>query len=293
MEKHTPERRGRIFDDLLPDAHGEYTVNLSDVSRQFYLGDIGKHFASQPYRYQSRHGLSNDALRRNAGIDTHPIGHQVLLARHYLDAVIGDGAHGTFTADQITLARFTALFHEVGESTHASLLEAGFSPIGDIPHGEKTPEQKVEESIIRHHIFTTDEAFASIDPTFIERAEAIIAHHPTEGDERIHELIETAHTLQGFDAAMTMRYSHDHPQELTDDSTGEMITTLGVMAKSIGSDTLRDLKGKLSPTLYGKLQDTFRLPSHFIDTTNERFHKLCIPTVAVTQHLGHLARLSA
>lgn len=290
VEKYTPERRGKIFDDLLPDVNGQYVIDLSTVSRQFYTGEIGKHLALQDYRYRSRYHLKNNVLRQHAGIDAHPVGHQVLLARHYLDIVIQDGMLGTFTSEQVALARFTALFHEAGESTHKSLKKSGHKPIGDVPHGEKTAKQRKREAKIRHHIFTTEPAFADINHSFLERAEALIGHHPKEGDELIHELIETAHTLQGFDAAMTMRFTHDHAPRFRESSSKTKIT-LGKMAVKIGNDTLTDLRYRISPTLYETLKDRFSLPRHFVDDTNVRFHERCAP-LTLRQHIGHAARFT-
>ncbi|HTK39321.1 MAG TPA: hypothetical protein VL362_00480 [Patescibacteria group bacterium] len=185
---------------FVPTTDGTY-VDTSFLRQRFYGSDLGKAFARQTPRFIKRHTeLSEEDALRYLGGDACPVHHQLELADIHLATVLeAEQNDGTLFAPSIEdtgLLYFVSTFHDIGESEHESLVNAGLVTVGDIPHGEKTDEDRAHEATVRRALYRT--YFADVDPYFLERAEAIILHKPLPGDEHLHDLYEAAHDLQVF-----------------------------------------------------------------------------------------------
>jgi hypothetical protein len=131
------------------------------------------------------------------GPDVHPLGHmddvhrilkELLMAELRTRRNLGDLA----VAD-ISLCRFTAQVHDVGETTHPSFPET----VDDIPSGLKQPWQRKIEQDVRLAVFS--QFWGDIPQDFRDRADLIVMHRPeTDRDIAAHDHLEAAHTIGSY-----------------------------------------------------------------------------------------------
>ena len=278
------ERVGKRTSGLLPTTNGE-SISLRDVVQSFYSSVYGHHFSDQPHRYAKRYRLSTKEARKYLGSDASPAGHQVVLSERYIPLVVEQAGIPPVDDEDMTLLQFVAAFHDIGESTHPYLAEAGFTLVGDIPTGDKTDEDRENERLIRLHFWSLP-PFNNLDKTFLERAETIIAHEPKEGDKALHELFELAHHIQAFDTAMTARYAVLHFPELRE--TPATLRSLRKLAKAVSIGEFAALAcnpfGKqIAANARAIKRASF--PGHSVERVNNV--DVCKPATAGPQHIGH------
>lgn len=176
------------------------TISAEKLARRFYDSPIGQAMYDQPLRYTTNFGYDQEDMRHDLGHDLCPIGHQMELPYHAGKVIEAEEAEGTIFAprnqEEAGIVMLTALLHDCGEATHEMISEAGLTPVGDIPAGYKTTEDRANEAAVRAFIWET--IFHDVDPAVVERMEAIIAHKDTT---YLHDLFEAAHLVQTLETS--------------------------------------------------------------------------------------------
>lgn len=288
---HTPEGLERVGDKasdiLLPTKDGsKYT--LADAKRDFYLTEIGRYFREQPHRYSSRYKVEKNITRTFIGPDASPIGHQVTLSNHYIPIAVQHEAGRPLHPTDMALLRFISDFHDIGESTHESLSEQGLNLVGDIASGEKTAKNKVDEAAILNHLLNSH-PFDRLDPEFIARSKAIIAHKPSSSDEHLHRLYEIAHQLQAFDTGMHVRHFVEHCQPASEDNQ-QNFKVLKKLSKNVTSSELLKIYSLTGESrLFQMACERYYQPDHS-ELAIE--HSDCQPNMVGPRRIGHIATIS-
>lgn len=195
----TFERPHRLTDYpvLLQDGS---TISAEKLAQRFYDSDLGKAMPNQPLRYEANFGYDRDSMLVDLGHDVCPIGHQMELAYHLGTIIEAEENEGTvlssLTDEEIGLLMFACMVHDAGETTHPTIVEAGLTPVGDIPAGEKTAKNRENETAIREYIWNS--LFDDVEPETIARVEAIIAHQDAT---ILHDYFEAAHLVQMFETS--------------------------------------------------------------------------------------------
>ncbi len=191
----------------IPSNNGGY-IDLGELRDRFYDSDIAHGMNKQTPRYASRFPEEHySRIPELLGDDSLPLEHQMELAERHLTATLAAeiGKKYEISPEDQALLYFTAFFHDVGESEHQSITDAGLTVVGDIMSGKKTDQNRRDEANVRSFIF--HKFFSDVDDTFLTRAEALIMHAPITGDELVHELYEAAHELQVSDTVKKARES--------------------------------------------------------------------------------------
>lgn len=189
-------------------ADGSYEA-ADTLAVRSHDSDYGRHMRDeQPLRYTGRYGYGNrTTMLSDFGADLCPIGHQKELGWHMAQVIekqrLFDPAFELSDDDAATLM-FTCLIHDMGEMTHAEVVQTTGAVVGDIPAGSKTPEDRLVEKNVRFFLYDT--FYADVDPAVIAHAEAIIAH---EDETILHELFEAAHEAQTLETALRGREVSD------------------------------------------------------------------------------------
>jgi len=241
------------------------------LAARLYNDEIGRAMYEQPFRYAVRYGYDREDMRTDLGHDLCPIGHQMELPYHTAKIIEVERAEGTIYGslpdEEVGVLMFVDMIHDAGESTHATIAAAGLKPIGDIPAGLKTEENRDHEAAIRRFLY--DRFFSDVDEQIIEQVEAIISH---KDDTILHELFEAGHLAQTLE---TSNYAHFALARENWHRTGEVIDPiteegsrlsglLGV-ARVVYAHVKDDI-GKYSHFGYirqlGEQADLLRQPSH-------------------------------
>lgn len=234
------ERVGK-YDVMLPGKDGP--VSLLSLDQAWRTSDYGRHFLHQPPRYVKRFDpdINGADVIRYLGPDACPQGHQDNFLP-YIDFVLDKedelGSLMAVSTEDRDLLYFVAMFHDIGELTHPDLKGYGLRPVGDIPFGKKTPEDRQRESDVRLFIFNQP-PFNQLDKQFVARAEMMITHDRISmiklGDStfHLHEIYEAAHDIVSVDTALNAQYYVDHHPELKTDrqSTYEALISLAAKVK--------------------------------------------------------------
>ena len=175
------------------------TISVLKLRERFRATDVRNEFIQQTPRFTQRFPIPKEKAIEYIGNDACPEMHQFDLAdRHFLPLIEAERQAGTLfyptSEDDRSLGYFVCSFHDLGEPEHLSLIEAGLTPVGDLPAGTKTEQNRIDEKRVLEFIFRTN--FGDIDPAFLERAIAIITHKPLPGDEFLHDLFQAAHDFQ-------------------------------------------------------------------------------------------------
>ena len=176
------------------------TLAADLLARRLYESRYGGYMETQPYRFSQRFGYDRPTMLADLGDDIHPIGHQKESGYHLallLSTEENAGVPLDLSEEDTGTLMLACQIHDMGESMHPDIVEAVGAVVGDIPAGGKTPQDRATEKAIR--LFLYDELLDDVDPSVIERIEAIIAH---EDDSLLHELSEVTHTIQTFDTAV-------------------------------------------------------------------------------------------
>ncbi len=178
-------------------------ISIAELRQRVEQSAIGQHFLTQTPRYTQSFPVPHEKAVDYYGIDACPVQHQTELADIYLMQVL-DAEYDAQTLflpneDDIALLHFVCSIHDIGESEHQILIEAGLTPVGDIPSGQKKDEDRHNEA--KNLAFLFGYFFSDLDMGFLDRAFNVITHNPSSGDEFIHEIYETAHGLQSLATA--------------------------------------------------------------------------------------------
>lgn len=180
----------------LPARNGA-SVSVHDLRQRFFQSDFGIHMFDQPLRFSQRFGYERTQMRTDLGSDVCPVGHQYELTHHLQQIINEEEVSGSLfqltDQEKATLALACSI-HDFGECEHPILEAAGLVIVGDIPAGGKTEIDRANETAVRRFFYEL--FYYDIDPTIIERIEAIIAH---KDNSLLHELFEAAHEMQTLD----------------------------------------------------------------------------------------------
>lgn len=216
--------------------HDGSTISADALAARAHDSAYGQHMRDeQPLRFSQRYEYGDrQTMLSELGTDLCPIGHQQELGWHMAQVLekqrLLDPSF-ELSDDDAAVLMFTCQIHDMGEMTHAEVAAATGGVIGDIPAGQKTPEDRLVEKNVR--LFLYDRFYADVDPAVMTKVEAIIAH---EDDSVLHELFEAAHEAQTLETVLKARDisealgwhdGHDAIQ-LTDNSTGRAHTALGL-----------------------------------------------------------------
>lgn len=203
----------------------------------------GQHMRDeQPLRFAQRYDYADRAtMLDELGTDLCPIGHQKELGWHMAQVIEKQRLFDhqfNLDDDEAAILMFTCQIHDMGEMTHDEVLAVTGAVVGDIPAGKKTHEDRLVEKNVR--LFLYDTFYPDVDPSVIERAEAIIAH---EDNTLLHELFEAAHEAQTLETTLRARNIseelgwHDAHDviPLADNSNGRARAALGM-----GRHVMRD-----------------------------------------------------
>jgi hypothetical protein len=186
--------------DALPivNSNGQ-PFQYTELWRRYTTSAFGQHQAKQPLRYAAHaYDLENDTMVEDLAGDPHPLEHMEIthndVAGFMLHAAC-DPKLPPLEPLSIAVGRFGALMHDTGENTHSDLKRICGGVVGDIPHNQKTPEQKAIEYKVLKEVVSTHHA--DLPVAFRERAIALICHQPDDEDVFAHDVYEAAHDF-GF-----------------------------------------------------------------------------------------------
>lgn len=195
------------------------SLSAINLANRIYKSDIGTAMIDQPLRYAARFNYNREDMQNDLGHDVCPIGHQMELPYHIgkvIEAEIKEGSiYGSLSDEEMGILMLAALVHDMGETTHAAIKEAGLTPVGDIAAGLKTDEDRKHEAEIRK--FCYDLFFNDVDESVINRVEAIISH---KDDSILHDLFEAGHLAQTIE---TSNYAHHALSQEHWNKNGEVI----------------------------------------------------------------------
>lgn len=177
------------------------SITALDLANRFFLSKAGLDMVDQPLRYSGRYEYDRDEMLIDNGHDLSPVGHQIELA-HHLGTILEEekeigSIFGELTEEDLAILVFTCLVHDIGERTDQDVIQAGLTPVGDIPAGYKTIQNREDEAAVRRLSYA--QFFSDVDSEIIERAESIIAHKE---DSLLHDLFEAAHAVQTAETTM-------------------------------------------------------------------------------------------
>ena len=162
---------------LVPgDVAGTY-ASYDYLSATYADSPPGKHQAhNQPPRFYAGHGCDeiDEALLLRLHRDTHPLGHMEQTHETFQQIATADPQY--FTSGLVTLGRLGTLFHDTGETTHpeTAALAGVANPPGDIHHGTKLPQHRVDEEKIRRTVYRT--VLPGIPGDVVEAMEEVNSH---------------------------------------------------------------------------------------------------------------------
>ncbi len=200
----------------------------------------------QKFRFHERYGYDREAMLADLGPDVSPTGHHHETLQHAIAIIERERAEGTLMGEisdeDLAVGLFAIGIHDLGECEHPELLlEPGVTRlVGDIPAGNKTPEDRAAEAAVRHALYR--KLYSHIDPFVIKRAEAIISH---EDDSILHYLFEGAHrasTLQTVIKAKEALFKLDHADDDDHPITPERTTALHGIATYVRDKARDDVK---------------------------------------------------
>lgn len=189
----------------------------------------------QPLRFAQRYSYGDrTTMLDDLGADLCPIGHQRELGWHVAQLIEKQRLYDpTFdiSDDEVATLMFTSLIHDMGEMTHDEVRQATGAVVGDIPAGQKTPEDRIVEKNVR--LFLYDTFFRDVDTSVMQKVEAIIAHEDTS---ILHELFEAAHesqtletTLRASEISEQLGWAEGHDViQLIDNSNGKARATIAL-----------------------------------------------------------------
>jgi len=266
------ERTHPFADALVPLKSGA-KVSARELAHRIYESELGVDMLDQPFRYFVRYGYNREDMRNDNGHDVCPIGHQMELSHHIakvIEAAIEDGTvYGALSNEEMGILMLAAMIHDMGESTHPLVEAAGLEPIGDIPSGLKTDNDRQREVAIRDFMYKT--FFADVDDQVIQRVEAIISHN----DETIlHDLFEAGHLAQTIETSNFAHHSLARERwyregEIIDITTedGSRLSGLLGIARVVHTHVQNDIK-KYSHFSYIRMvatqADMLRYPKHTV-----------------------------
>ncbi len=176
------------------------TLSAAELASRFFDGEFGQAMLKQPLRYLARFEYDNDMMREDLGYDLCPIGHQMELPYHVgriIDSETDEGTiYSMLSDEEIGILMLACMLHDIGESTHPIVSASGLNPVGDIPAGEKTDQNRADEVAVRQLFY--DLLFEDVDEQVIERVEAIISHTD---DTHLHELFDAGHVVQTIETS--------------------------------------------------------------------------------------------
>lgn len=254
-------------------------LSVAEMRQRLTEDEMGKAFFEQDPRYYKSFPVTKGKSIEYIGNDAYPVMHQFELAdRHLMTILEAEYSAQTLwqpTEENIALLHCLCSFHDIGEIEHARLIEAGLTPIGDIPAGMKTTQDRRNEERNIRYLFSY--FFSDVDPQFLKRMEAIMAHKPLAGDEFLHEIYEAAHNLQTLETATNATASSKREGIPDEDRIslarlGEIVTNSCVV--------------KLDDYRYLTAVDSSLMPQtqpvrHTVTGANQQYHLLCCPEIVV------------
>lgn len=256
--------------------------SVAELRQRFFDSMYGKFMRSQqPLRYSQRYGYDPKQMESDLGDDVCPVLHQYNLLQYVqllIDAEINDDTlFSSLTGEDITILSLACSIHDIGECTHPRLETYGLTLVGDIAYGNKTDEDRENEAKIRKFFY--NRFFGDIDPTIIERVEAIISHNDLS---ILHTYYEAAHRLQEL---QTVNNAHDAHFELTHtvlpgNTSAGRIGKLNEMIRDVTSTVEHGVRTSM-PFPIGQIAlaqslAAHRGPRHNPDK-NPAAHKQCAP----------------
>lgn len=171
------------------------TLSAHELAARFFDNDFGGDMSKQPLRYEQDFGYNRSSMITDLGYDVCPVGHQMELAYHAGTIVEAERTNETtlssLSDDEIGTLMLASMLHDIGESTHSDIASAGLTPVGDIPAGKKTNQNRIDEAKVRGFFYKT--LFDDIDSPTMQRIEAIISHTDTT---YLHDIFDAAHVIQ-------------------------------------------------------------------------------------------------
>ena len=193
------------------------TASVHELRERFFTSQYGAYMYDQDLRFSGRYGYDRSLMKHDLGEDVCPVGHQYEITEHLQNTLDGEKAADPLFQipdQEKAIVAFACSIHDIGECEHPDLAAAGITTVGDIPAGNKTNTDRVNESTVRQFFYT--QFYSDVDPAIIERVEAIIAH---KDNTILHELFEAAHELQTLDtvsrAEKALRAPYLVPEQLT------------------------------------------------------------------------------
>lgn len=204
------------FSLTVPSALGG-GIRVDELCMRMARSPYGQHIQTQPLRFSKpEHVFDREKKLELLGMDVDPLLHQVeagLIAarilKHQKDTTDNWPLHydgSPMTKEEAAISIATPFVHDMGEVTEDSIKKEMEKQVrkngrkgrvvGDIPYGEKTDEDREDESHVRIEVFAR--SLPDVDIETLCRMETIIYH----GEESVlHDLFEAAHIVQNFNTA--------------------------------------------------------------------------------------------
>ena len=188
-----------IYDAPVSTINGP--VPASELGWRFALSPYGRYMTeAQPLRFAQYFGYAPTHMEQDLGVDVLPMHHQIENAQYVVRIIEAEQkitGQSPINDDELGIAVFAALIHDMGESTHPQVLEHVGEVVGDIPHGEKTDRNREVEAKVRSFFYT--ELYSDVDPVILSCVESVISHSE---ESALHDIVEAAHVIQTFMTGM-------------------------------------------------------------------------------------------
>lgn len=183
------------------------TIPASELWGRFAASPDGEHmYSKQPYRF-AQFSYEQRQMLADLGMDVNPLLHQtetgvytaMILHAQYAET-------GTFPVEttDIGTVMFTTWIHDGGETTEPNTVAKAGGAVGDIPYGQKTTENRMQEAKVR--AVNVKNYFSDVAPDVLDKSEAIIAHTDTS---KAHMVCEAAHMIQAYNTGELARDTVD------------------------------------------------------------------------------------
>jgi hypothetical protein len=204
------------FSATVPSVFGD-EIRVDELFKRMARSPYGQHIRTQPLRFaKPEHVFDREKKKELLEMDVDPLLHQfetglfaARILKHQKDTTGEWPLHydGTpMTREEVGISILTPFGHDMGEVTEDSIKEAmeilseelnkEIRVVGDIPYGEKTEEDRENESHVRIEIFKR--RLPDVAPEVLCRMEQLIYH----GEESVlHDLFEAEHIVQNFNTA--------------------------------------------------------------------------------------------
>lgn len=137
------------------------SINPRELVQRYISTPHGIHHSQQQLRFAQPEGYKyepREQFLKDLGDDVHPVRHMLHTHDNITVPLIAyqNSSQETrnFTETEIAELRTTAALHDLGECTHQDMeTKLGFKPKGDLKYGTGLPADKLNEKLIRNHLY--------------------------------------------------------------------------------------------------------------------------------------------